>query len=52
MKEKILYQKPEITTVSLFDRVDIITTSGGNSGGGGTVVPPITNGGDYNGGDY
>ena len=55
MKEKILYQTPQIVTVNFFDAVDIITSSGGASGGGnggGNVVPPITNGGDYSGGDY
>lgn len=55
-KEKMLYNAPEITTVTCLDMVDIITTSGGGNGGGssggGTVVPPITNGGDFNGEDY
>ena len=52
-KEKMLYDAPEMTTVTY---LDIITTSGGGNGGGsssgGTVVPPITNGGDFNGEDY
>ena len=52
MKEKNLYQKPEIVTVNRFDTVDIITTSVEGSGGAGTVVPPITNGGDYKGDNY